>query len=277
MWYGDRRFTGYFVIARYSAISGAIEIYNLLVNHNDSKIAGKPWSRDPTALVVDFDPYIRFWRDPVLVLTKDTPYNESQEMQPPPRRGRELIYCSLSRTTVMPPKQDHFMPVWPPTIIPSGERTRSISAQGFRVDGHQPQTTNEAAESLFRLRTWMIFGANSNHLETRVQPPAMGNGVETFSALDKSLYTPDKEHPLRGLWVGDYTENGCEIVLFHQPTPERLEGIKITGDINVPRGEYTFIIENLKEPTRIADEVEWPGATVVKGKTQIASIQFTNG
>lgn len=276
MWYGDRRFTGYFVIARYSAISGAIEIYNLLVNQNDSKIARKPWSRDSTVLVVGFDPHIRFWRDPVLVLTKDTPYNESQEMQPPPRRGRELIYRSLSRTTVIPPKQDRFMPVWPPTIIPSGERTRSISAQGFRVDGHQPQTANEAAESLFRLRTWMIFGTNSNHL-TRVQPPAMGNGVETFSALDKSLYTPNKEHLFRGVWVGDYTENGCEIVLFHQPTPERLEGIKITGDINVPRGEYTFIIENLKEPIRIANEVEWPGATVVGGKTQTAFIQFTNG
>lgn len=105
----------------------------------------------------------------------------------------------------------------------------------------------------------------------------MGNGVETFSALDKSLYTPSKEHPFRGVWVGDYTENGCEIVLFHQPTPERLEGIKITGDINVPRGEYTFIIENLKEPIRIANEVEWPGATVVGGKTQTAFIQFTNG
>lgn len=105
----------------------------------------------------------------------------------------------------------------------------------------------------------------------------MGNNVETFSALDKSLYTPDREYPLRGLWVGDYSVNGCEIILFHQPTPDRLEGIKITGDLNVPRGEYTFTFNNLKDLIRIAGEVEWPGATVVGGRGQLADSQFVDG
>lgn len=169
------------------------------------------------------------------------------------------------------------MSLWPPTIIPAKERTRNSSMGGFRGVGHQPQAANEGAESLFRLRKWMVFSENPNMpFERTLRHLMMRDDVETFSALDKSLYTPDKDHPLRGLWVGDYNAHGCEFVLFHQPTPERLEGIKITGDINVPRGEYSFIINNLKDPMRIADEEEWPGATVLRGTGQIAASQFVD-
>jgi hypothetical protein len=107
-------------------------------------------------------------------------------------------------------------------------------------------------------------------------PYAMKEKFETFAALDSWLYTPDERHPFRGLWVGDYSVHGWEFILFHQPNPNRLEGIKITGDIHVPRGEYTFIVEDLTNISRIAHEVEWPGAKAVKGKGQIAASQFVD-
>jgi hypothetical protein len=99
---------------------------------------------------------------------------------------------------------------------------------------------------------------------------------ETFAAVEEKRYTPDAKHPWRGVWVGDYSAHGCEVVLFHQP--ERMEGrvlsgIKLSGDINVPRGECTFHVPDLLDEVRIAHEREWPGARVVRGFGQIADVQ----
>lgn len=281
VWHGDRRFTGYLLIARYNPKTGAIEIYNLLANdlvYVSSSNARKPWSIDSSVLISTLQPRVRFWEEPILTLTKDTPPNPQYEVQPPSRRSRGSIACSLSRTVVIPPeRQDRSMSLWPPINIPSTERTRNTSIQGFRGVGHQPQSINDAAKKLFRLRKWMVFNEHPGMpFERTLRHLMMKDDVETFSALDKTLYTPDNAHPLRGLWVGDYSSHGWEFILFHQPRPERLEGIKITGDINVPRGEYTFIIENLNEVLRIAHEEEWPGSKVVKGKGQIAASQFVD-
>lgn len=279
VWHGDRQFTGYLLIARYNPTTGAIEIYNLLANNNSlgsSTSLGRPWTIDPSVLITNFQPQIRLWEEPILILTKDTPSNEHQEIQPPSRRDRGSIARSLSRTSVIPPeRQERSILFWPPATIPSRERTRRSSMQGFRGAEHQPRSADETAETLFRLRKWMVSNENPNMpFERTLRHLMMRDDVETFSALDKELYTPNIEYPLRGLWVGDYNAHGCEFILFHQPTPKRLEGIKITGDINVPRGEYTFIISNLHEPLRIADEEEWRGASVVKASGQIAASQF---
>jgi hypothetical protein len=116
----------------------------------------------------------------------------------------------------------------------------------------------------------MMFPVGSNN-PSRIKT---ADEEEIFSALDKELYTPDEAHHFRGLWVGDYPHHGCEFILMHQPCPDRIEGIKITGDINVPRGECSFYVENATSPTRIADEPEWPGAKVFRASFQIAASQF---
>jgi len=108
----------------------------------------------------------------------------------------------------------------------------------------------------------------------RFRSTVQEGAVETFSALEPKIYTPDVAHPLRGVWVGDYGGHGCELILFHQLSPTRLEGIKLSGDINVPRGEYTFEVPDLEDLIRIADEKEWPGAKVIRAVGQIAQSQF---
>ena len=80
--------------------------------------------------------------------------------------------------------------------------------------------------------------------------------------------------PYQGLWVGDYSTHGCEFLLFLQRTPTRLEVLKITGDHNVPRGEFTFVVPNLNEPSRICDEPEFLGVRAVQGWAQIANALF---
>ncbi|KAK3939996.1 hypothetical protein QBC46DRAFT_386406 [Diplogelasinospora grovesii] len=138
--------------------------------------------------------------------------------------------------------------------------------------------------------------------------------IATYSTLDPALYTPTPEKPYRGIWVGDYSGHGCEFLLIHQPDDDddnnndgddvepdtirrenetedefaqrqadekvyrgRLEAIKLTGDPNIPRGEYTFVVDDLGEKgfvTVVQDE-PFCGARVVKSKGHIAETGFS--
>ncbi|KAI0882352.1 uncharacterized protein GGS22DRAFT_170744 [Annulohypoxylon maeteangense] len=202
--------------------------------------------------------------------------------------------------------------VWPPPAIPARHRvtgqpagvhplatsinyTRSTSAMW------QPHNRSEASDQIFRIRQWMEMG-----------PPTLGvhfaEEVVTYSTLDPVLYTPTAERPWRGIWVGDYSGHGCEFLLINQPdyddgdndplaqleseTEEefqerflhervyrgRLEAIKLTGDANVPRGEYTFVADDLGEDGFIgtAREPPFEGSRVVKSKGHIAHMGFYN-
>ena len=59
----------------------------------------------------------------------------------------------------------------------------------------------------------------------------------------------------------------------------RLEAIKLTGDPNVPRGEYTWIAEDIgrRGLIRIAEEERFEGARIVKSWGHIAARGFRDG
>ena len=176
----------------------------------------------------------------------------------------------------------------------------------------------------------------------------MGEEVVTFSTLLEESYTPSREKPWQGIWVGDYSGHGCEFLLVlqhevtspmtlsrksstgsipggmtmaradanvglqdsdptlqlagaaesqnlvpgddvaeiagHDPAARdaqassteapsgRLEAIKLTGDVNVPRGEYTWIAEDIgpKGLIRVANEQMFFGARTVRSWGHIA-------
>ncbi|OLN96952.1 hypothetical protein CCHL11_07426 [Colletotrichum chlorophyti] len=136
----------------------------------------------------------------------------------------------------------------------------------------------------------------------------IGEEVITYSTLDPVVYTPTPLKPWRGIWVGDYSGHGCEFLLINQPDDEevsdeelglvrdideseedwarrrtdarvyrgRLEAIKLTGDPNVPRGEYTFVADDLGEAgfVGIAQEPPFQGTRVVKSKGHVAGTGF---
>lgn len=138
----------------------------------------------------------------------------------------------------------------------------------------------------------------------------IGDQVTTYSTLDPDMYTPTADQPWRGIWVGDYSGQGCEFLLitqthstpfdevafdatrlddetdseFHQRKADakryrgRLEAIKLTGDPNVPRGECTFVAEDLGEQGYVTTVEEQPfrGTRVVKSKGHVAQSGFVN-
>ncbi|WYZ43796.1 hypothetical protein EsH8_VII_000232 [Colletotrichum jinshuiense] len=136
----------------------------------------------------------------------------------------------------------------------------------------------------------------------------IGEEVVTYSTLDPVVYTPTPLKPWRGIWVGDYSGHGCEFLLINQPDDEevsdeelglvrgaeesedgwaqrrtdarvhrgRLEAIKLTGDPNVPRGEYTFVADDLGEAgfVGLAQEPPFQGTRVVRSKGHVAGTGF---
>jgi hypothetical protein len=152
----------------------------------------------------------------------------------------------------------------------------------------------KATDQAFRLRRWMEI----NHGQS-VPGVHLGEEIHTYSTLDPSLYTPTEEKPYRGIWVGDYSGHGCEFLLMNQPDDEepfdeasviqaqdetaeewetrrkeeriyrgRLEAIKLTGDPNIPRGQYTFVADDIGKDgfIRNATETRFKGA---RGKSYI--------
>jgi hypothetical protein len=139
----------------------------------------------------------------------------------------------------------------------------------------------------------------------------LGDHLITYATLDPELYTPTARFPYRGIWVGDYSAHGCEFLLIHQEdnpiddfdpdaitkqtdeTDEefakrkweetvyrgRLEAIKLTGDPNVPRGEHSFMADDLGEEgyLGVIDEEPFSGARVVSSRGHIAEHGFVRG
>jgi hypothetical protein len=141
----------------------------------------------------------------------------------------------------------------------------------------------------------------------------VGEELITYSTLDPKLYTPTVLKPWRGIWVGDYSTHGCEFLLIHQPDDEtsatdeelglvrrdsesdeewqarrtegrtfqgRLEAIKLTGDPNVPRGEITFVADDIG-PDGVVDgppvDPCFQGMRAVHSKGHIANTGFALG
>ncbi|KAM0424237.1 hypothetical protein ACHAPT_010609 [Fusarium lateritium] len=142
----------------------------------------------------------------------------------------------------------------------------------------------------------------------------VGEELVTYSTLDPKLYMPTPLKPWRGIWVGDYNTHGCEFLLIHQPDDDidaallrdealglvrsemesdrewekrravarthrgRLEAIKLTGDPNVPRGEPSFIVEDLGPGGFVgeATDTRFSGSRIVHSKGHISNTGFTS-
>ncbi|KAI0456338.1 hypothetical protein F5B21DRAFT_158824 [Xylaria acuta] len=228
-----------------------------------------------------------------------------------PRFSTFMLAKPLETRDLAPHVDDRFPYglVWPPPAIPAAHRVLGHPADMAGVPTHdlmtsprwRPFNRSEVSDMAFRIRQWMELG-----------PPTVGfhigEEIVTYSTIDPVFYTPTPERPWRGIWVGDYSVHGCEFLLINQPDIDgqgyeeplmklesesdeefrarflservyrgRLEAIKLTGDPNVPRGEYTFLADDLGEDGFVctAQGPPFQGARIVKSRGHIANIGFT--
>lgn len=98
--------------------------------------------------------------------------------------------------------------------------------------------------------------------------------VRLTSNLSKDDHSNINSPDLQGLWVGDIGGRLGELLMLHQPSPNRLEAVKLTADVRVPRGEVEFAADlNNISTTRYP---EWPRANVVLASWQTSGVDHLN-
>lgn len=282
IWIGDNVQFGSLLLSKYNPQNGTICLYKLL-GTVPSSVTVHVLREEPTFFsanpfvalstrklsVNPFGPYVE--------LSGSTRYDKDSSMWKYPRSGGAII--GVMRATALKPERiSRSMSVWPPFNIPAADRTRNTSSNNF--GGHYSPGKSLASPNLFRLRRFPSF---SNIVSTSLE-------METFSKLSSDLLTPTREFPWRGIWMADYSSHGPEFLLFHQSSKSRLEAIKLTGmyytdmiiadvndsgDVCVPRGEISFIVENLDHPLPVTYS-EWPNSPVLESRGQISQINFVN-
>jgi len=314
IWFCDYFLTGKLIIVRYDPRRGCIEGYRLVAERRPTEF--EPWEFNDEVIIHSFQPKVQLHKDlPVLQLDFPLQNSSSDQRETQGRRFLPEIPMSINDRSrrgaysnlmlARPVEERPNMALWPPEIIPAKHRIRNASQGNFRDPGHEPKTRAEISDQTFRIRRWV-------HMVGGQQAPGLrlAEEVTTYSTLDPALYTPTADKPYRGIWIGDYAGHGCEFLLIHQPDDEasfdetsivrrddetedeflarkrderiyrgRLEAIKLTGDPNIPRGEFTFIADDLGKDgfVRVANEAKFKGARIVKSKGHVAERLFKNG
>lgn len=307
VWFADTEHTGNLILARYDNRRGVIEAYRVVAERRDH--AFQFWERNPEVMVQAFNPKVSLWLDDPVLLLRGKPTSDDgplrllrsldNDTRMPMQLESQAVYNSFTLcSNETPGNGDSWDPdnEWPPPRIPSKQRVYHDSDTEMGEYYKRPRRLTEVSETAFRVRRWArmgmsVFGVGSTETLT------------TFGTLDPSLYTPTKEKPYQGIWVGDYSAHGCEFLLFlqrdqsetsasqqaedgnassgdhHHTTQNSLEAIKLTGDPNVPRGEISFVAHDIGQGgfIRVTDEALFPNARVVRSQGHVAGLGFRDG
>lgn len=309
IWFADNEHTGTLIIARYDNRRGVIEAYRVVAERGAPQF--QIWMSNPEVMIQSFDPDVHLWLDdPILFLKDPDPssraapiqyfHSMSDERRMPMALEAHHIYNTLSFCSISSPEEQDITPdmLWPPRTIPSNARTICASTNSTLT---APEELSDLSELCFRIRKWANFRSMFS--------PVPNESIITYSTLDPVLYTPTKEKPYQGIWVGDYSAHGCEFLLILQKDtvplardnrtkpgtsakkeiePDfkeevgqrgRLEAIKLTGDPNVPRGQFSFIAKDIgsRGLVGIAMDEPFAGARIVRCRGQVAGIGFHDG
>jgi Cyclin D1 binding domain/F-box-like len=319
VWFSDYFLTGKLIIVRYDPRRGCIEGYRLVAEREaptfdpwefDDEVlihSFNPRCRlhlDQPILQLDARSVDKLTAAAGASRQKNTLWAETPMTMG--ARSPNGVFSNFMLTKPVPHAAIHpSMQVWPPRTISARQRVRNISQEAFVGIGHKPEKRHEVCNQAFRIRRWMEMSGSQN--STGVH---LGEEVYTYATLDPKLYTPTEEKPWRGIWIGDFSGHGCEFLLINQPDNElpfdeasvvqkedetteewetrkkeekiyrgSMEAIKLTGDPNVPRGEYTFVADDISSEgyIRTVTEDTFKGSRIVKSRGHIAARMFRNG
>ncbi|KAL4926636.1 F-box protein [Aspergillus undulatus] len=301
LWFSDTEHTGNLILTRYDNRRGVIEGYRVTTERRSHKF--QVWEYNPDVVIQAFEPKVSLWLDdPILLLQRD-PEGRRRYLNTESRMAMpiEVQYIFNAISLCQPGIPDELTDdtQWPPPNIPSEHRVYRDPEVDWEEWNKLPQSLSQVSEYAFRIRRWAHF-----RLGLPMFTAGQRETVSTYSTLDPSLYTPTKEKPYQGIWVGDYSAHGCEFLLFlqdqeqqqdddpssssdpdpssHDPTNNTiiqrgtLKAVKLTGDPNVPRGEFSFISNDIGPAgtVRIASEALFQGARVVRSRGHVAGLGF---
>lgn len=313
IWFADNEHTGNLILARYDNRRGVIEAYRIIAERREPQF--HIWESNPEVIIQAFNPKVGLWLDDPILLLKDpepsrprAPWQSfTAERRMPMASGH--VSSSFSLCSTKPPRNSPTSPynLWPPPTIPSETRAHRDFESGTII---APRRSSDVSERAFRVKRWANFGMQMNIILS----PGHSERLLTYATLDPTLYAQTKEKPYQGIWVGDYSAHGCEFLLFLQrdsvaaSSASRessfaadedtedglaemetknngivqqggLEAIKLTGDPNVPRGEISFVAEDIgpRGLVRVADEDPFKGARIVRCLGHVAGQGFRDG
>ena len=302
IWFSDTEHTGNLILARYDNRRGVVEAFRILADNRNTLF--QIWDWDPDVIILTFEPRVYLWFDDPIVLLKSStttafprrPNYLRGESRMPMAVESQNVYNAMSLCSQEIPSHVTVRPdrLWPPPSIPSASRVyRDVESHWSQWE-NPPERVSQICESAFRVRRWAHF-----RLGLPILTAGSSETLTTYATLDPDLYTPTREKPYQGIWVGDYEAHGCEFLLFLQRDGSvggeshneeeiedgaiiqrgSLEAIKLTGDPNVPRGQISVIAEDIGPGglVRIADESPFEGARIVKSRGHVAGVGFLDG
>jgi len=183
-------------------------------------------------------------------------------------------YSTLPKSAYTPTKEKPWQGIW----------CGDYSGHGYEfLVVVQPDKQDEVPlpEAMTWLRDWFRGGRRrGSDGSTSSYASAQEDADDAATELLQSL---DEQDPTTDAHVPPQTPAGIREVLPHSDVPDaptgRLEAIKLTGDPNIPRGEYTFIAPDIGPGglLRVADEEIFKGARVVRSAGHIAERGFRDG
>ncbi|KAI9682083.1 MAG: hypothetical protein M1817_000137 [Caeruleum heppii] len=312
LWFSDEDHTGKLLLAWFDRRTGTIQAYRLVTEKKPCVVS--MWEHDPRVWIHSFEPQVRLHLDnpviymepmytspaqtridgqPATRLQMETPVFQTE----PSAAGSRVVTSFFHARRIYAGPEEERMTLWPPRVIPSSHYVRIDGSVGVGCSEHRPLSLAQMSDAAFRLRRWVEFRQNLVPVGSR-----MGEVIQTFATLHPQLYTPTATKIFRGIWVGDYSGHGCEFLVILQTNDEdgekaageeasktttsgrdarysgSLAAIKLTGDPNVPRGQFTFVSPDIgpEGMVRIAEEEPFRGARVVNSKGHIALRGFVD-
>jgi hypothetical protein len=265
IWFSDSPHTGKLLIARYSHSRQTIEAYALAAERGEPKI--EFWSWKPDVIIHTFKPRVQLdLNQTVLKISpKCMPTGHKARIQEEIRMdihsGSSMggIVSRFSHARSLQPNAiGPGTEVWPPQTLPAMSRVRNASMEGFRGSGHRPSKLSDVSEHAFRLRTYMDYNTQLFGLRRTEDQ------VHTYATLPPHCYTPTKQKPWRGIWVGDYSGHGCEFLVVLQPDELQV----------LPEG-VNEVLEHDRRSVSPASDISWQSAlsSIADGHMDFAGLE----
>ncbi|KAG2576981.1 uncharacterized protein LOC120680081 [Panicum virgatum] len=179
---------------------------------------------------------------------------------------------------------------------PQMKKCIEIAQMCVNCDQHSRPTIDQIICELNETETAKEQGSSIYQINKEVQEPlrhALSNGrvkLTENTVSNQIIMDNNSTDPLNGLYLGEYGQHGPELVQFrrrfgHWSTTdngesfEYIEGVKLTGDSNVPAGQITF-----RAKVETVKHLENPGAYLnefgviesYRGQLRVAGSGFTN-